>query len=122
VREIKRSIEKREHSRYFLYVVLRIGCVLWLFDISCQSRTLSAVVRGVTMVSLTAGLRELCPKKKSKKKIKSCQSRTLSAVVRGVTMVSLNAGLRELCPIVRDATFPRVGREEAEALLRPVNG
>jgi hypothetical protein len=46
----------------------------------------------------------------------------LSAVVRGVTMVSLTAGLRELCPIVRDATFPRVGRKEAEALLRPVNG
>jgi hypothetical protein len=40
----------------------------------------------------------------------------------GVTMVSLTAGLRELCPIVRDATFPRVGRKEAEALLRPVNG
>jgi hypothetical protein len=35
-------------------------------------------------------------------------------------MVSLTAGLRELCSIVRDATFPRVGREEAEALLRPV--
>jgi hypothetical protein len=46
----------------------------------------------------------------------------LSAVVRGVTMVFLTAGLRELCPIVRDATFPRVGRKEAEALLRPVNG
>jgi hypothetical protein len=40
---------------------------------------------------------------------------------QGVTMVSLTAALRELCPIVRDATFPRVGRKEAEALLRPVN-
>jgi hypothetical protein len=37
-------------------------------------------------------------------------------------MVSLTAGLRELCPIVRNATFPRAGREEAEALQRPVNG
>jgi hypothetical protein len=40
---------------------------------------------------------------------------------QGVTMVSLTAEIRELCPIVRDATFPRVGRKEAEALLRPVN-